>query len=288
MRLAKPQSLSAIGPRHCRLLVSDVLQSHRMSYNVGHMPRKDIAKKPPNKTKAVTAAKERTLAEIFHDLSTKPLPKGLIIALAIALAISAVSIALVELFDVGIKMRQWIESAGPWAPLAYLGLKASTYVIAPLSGTPVKLAGGALFGFWEGAALGLAGDVLGGSLNFWIARLFRDKAITRLAGRKAIKQIDELTEHVGGWRALLAARLLLSSLYDFISYAAGLANLPFKHYFLVSFFAGIPSTLMAAWLGNAAVTNTKFLYILFAVSAVGLIVLLFQHRHNASSKKSPE
>lgn len=248
---------------------------HYISYNEACMAHdKDTNKKPQSNAKA----EERSLAEIFRDLSTKPMPKGLIIALMIALFISAVSILLVELFDIGIKMRQWIEGAGPWAPLVYLGLKAGTYVIAPLSGTPVKLAGGALFGFWEGAALGLVGDVLGGSLNFWIARLFRDKAITRLAGRKAIKQVDELTEHVGGWRALLAARLFLASLYDFISYAAGLANLPFKQYLLVSFFAGIPSTLVAAWLGNAAVTNTKFLYILFAASAIGLIALLFVHR----------
>lgn len=234
--------------------------------------------KPSKQSPTQKKPNERSLAEILRDLSTQPMPKGLIIALAIALGISAVSILLVEMFDLGVKMRQWIESAGPWAPLVYLGLKAGTYVIAPLSGTPVKLAGGALFGFWEGAALGLAGDVLGGSLNFWIARLFRDKAITRLAGRKAIKQIDDLTEHVGGWRALLAARLFLSSLYDFISYAAGLANLPFKQYFLVSLFAGIPSTLMAAWLGNAAVTNTSFLYILFAISSIGLVALLFLQR----------
>lgn len=239
------------------------------------MTDKHVTKTPSTKPKADN---ERTLAQIFRDLTTKPMPKGLIVALIVALAISAVSILLVELFDIGIKMRHWIESAGVWAPLAYVGLKASTYIVAPLSGTPVKLAGGALFGFWEGAALGLTGDILGGSLNFWIARLFRDKAITRLSGSKAIKQIDDLTEHVGGWRALLAARLFLSSLYDFISYAAGLANLPFKHYFLVSFFAGIPSTLVAAWLGNAAVTNTKLLYILFATSAVGLIALLFMHR----------
>lgn len=230
-----------------------------------------------------------SLLEHFQKFSQQPLPKSLVIALAVALIISGLSIALVELFDIGIKMRQWIEGAGVWAPLVYVALKASTYVVAPLSGTPVKLAGGALFGFWEGAALGLTGDLLGGSLNFWVARLLRDKAITRLSGRKAIKQIDDLTEHVGGWRALLAARLFLSSLYDFISYAAGLSKLPFKQFFLVSFFAGIPSTLVAAWLGNTAATNSKLLYLLFAVSAVGLVILfLLQHGHKASSKKSPE
>jgi uncharacterized membrane protein YdjX (TVP38/TMEM64 family) len=217
---------------------------------------------------------EPTLLETLHKVSSKPLPRNVVIALLVALGISALSIALVEIFDGATKMRTWIASAGAWAPLVYVGLKAGTYVIAPLSGTPVKLAGGALFGFWEGAALGLTGDMLGASLNFWIARLFRDRGISKIAGKKAIKQIDDLTEHVGGWRALLAARLFLSSLYDFISYAAGISKLSFKQFFWVSLLAGIPSALSAAWIGNAAVTNTTFLYLSFGVSAVVLVVML--------------
>lgn len=237
-----------------------------------------VDSKTPKTSEARATKTPESLVEHFQKFSSQPLPKGLVIALLIALSISALSIVLFNIFDGGPKMRHWIESAGAWAPLVYIALKASTYVIAPLSGTPVKLAGGALFGFWEGAALGLTGDMIGASLNFWIARLFRDKAITKLSGRKAIKQIDDLTEHVGGWRALLAARIFLASLYDFISYAAGLSKLPFKQFFWVSLFAGIPSTLMAAWLGNAAVTNKSFLYILFSLSAAGLVALLFLQR----------
>lgn len=237
----------------------------------------DEQPKSPSDTKP---HKERPLGEIIRDMTSKPMPRGLVIALLIALAISVLSITLVNLFDGATKMREWIEGAGVWAPLVYVGLKAATYVIAPLSGTPVKLAGGALFGFWDGAALVLAGDMIGASLNFWIARLFRDKGIRRLAGRKAISQIDELTEHVGGWRALLAARLFLSSLYDFISYAAGISKLPFKQFFWVSLLAGIPSTLLAAWLGNAAVTNQPFMYAMFAISGLALLAVLFNSRRS--------
>lgn len=222
--------------------------------------------------------KERPLGEILRDMTSKPMPKGIVIALLVALAISALSLVLMEAFGGAAAMRGWIENAGVWAPLVYVGLKAATYVVAPLSGTPVKLAGGALFGFWDGAALVLVGDMIGASLNFWIARLFRDRGISRLAGKKAIKQIDDVTEHVGGWRALLAGRLFLSSLYDFISYAAGLSNLPFRQFFWVSLLAGIPSTLSAAWLGDAAVTNKPFLYGLFAFSAIMLLAVLYLQR----------
>jgi uncharacterized membrane protein YdjX (TVP38/TMEM64 family) len=241
----------------------------------------DKAKDPQDQAKP----QQKSLAEILHELTAKPPPRSIVIALAIALGISALSLILMQVFDGATKIRDWITSAGVWAPLVFVGLKAATYVIAPLSGTPVKLAGGALFGFWEGAALGLVGDTLGASLNFWIARLFRDKAISRFAGKKSLKQIDELTEHVGGWRALLAARLVLSSLYDFISYAAGLSNLAFRQFFLVTVLAGIPSSLWAAYIGNAAATSQKFLYIMFVVSAVGLVALLYMHKLHPGNKK---
>jgi uncharacterized membrane protein YdjX (TVP38/TMEM64 family) len=228
---------------------------------------------------------EKSFGELLRDLSTRPLPKGIVIALLLALTISFASITIVEMFDGAAKMRAWIENAGAWAPLVYILLKASTYVIAPLSGTPVKLAAGALFGFWEGAALALVGDTLGASLNFWIARLFRDRGISKIAGKKSIKQIDQMTEHVGGWRALLAARLLLSSLYDFISYAAGISNLQFKHFFWVTVLAGVPSTLFAAWLGNSAVTNKSFMYALFTFSAIALVATLLLQYFSAKKQK---
>jgi uncharacterized membrane protein YdjX (TVP38/TMEM64 family) len=228
--------------------------------------------------------KDKSLVELLRALTAKPPPRSVVIALIIALGISALSLVLMQAFDGAAKIRDWITGAGVWAPLVFVGLKAATYVIAPLSGTPVKLAGGALFGFWEGAAYGLIGDTLGASLNFWIARLFRDKAVTRFAGKKSLKQIDDLTEHVGGWKALLAARLVLSSLYDFISYAAGLSTLAFRQFFLVTVLAGIPSSLWAAYIGNAAATSQKFLYIMFLVSALGLIALLFSHKFHGKKE----
>ncbi len=236
------------------------------------------SEEPKKPEKQIIKTKEKPLAEIMRDAVGKPIPKGIAIALLVALGVSALSLVLMEALGGAAKFRGWIEGAGIWAPLVYVGLKAATYVVAPLSGTPVKLAGGALFGFWEGAALALLGDMIGASLNFWIARLFRDRGISKMIGAKAIKQIDDLTEHVGGWRALLAARLLLSSLYDFISYAAGLSSIPYKQFFWVSLLAGIPSTLTAAWLGNAAVTNKPFLYGVFAFSAITLVAVLFLQR----------
>lgn len=209
------------------------------------------------------------------------------LALLGVLLLSAISVFLINWFGGVEVFRNLIDGAGAFAPLVYIALKASTFVFAPLSGTPVKLAGGALFGVWEGSIYVLIGDVLGASLNFWIARFFRVKGVTKLAGKKALKQIDETTQHVGGWKALLIARLLLSSLYDFISYAAGLSNLKFKHFFWVTLLAGIPYTLLTVWLGDALVSNQKLTLILTAIGAVLIVAtLLLTGRGNTPNRQS--
>lgn len=227
---------------------------------------------------------KQSLKHAFQAGAEHASSRNVQLALLAALVIAVVSVILANIFGGVEKFRGLIESAGVFAPLVYIGLKASTYVIAPLSGTPIKLAGGALFGFWEGFIYVMIGDTLGATLNFYIARLFRLKGITKLAGKKALKQIDETTQHVGGWKALLVARLLLSSLYDFISYAAGLSNLKFKHFFWVTVLAGIPSTLVSAWLGDALVTNQKLVFGLMAVSAVLLLVAFYFSRSGEKRK----
>lgn len=192
------------------------------------------------------------------------------IALIAALTISVISYLIMNAVGGVEKLRSLVESAGLFAPLVFIGLKTLTYVIAPLSGTPLKLIGGALFGFWDGLLFIVIGDVLGASLNFWIARLFRVKAIVKLGGKKTLKQIDSTTQHVGGWRALLAARLFLSSLYDYIAYAAGLSNLPFRQFFLVTLFAGIPSSLFAAWMGDSLLSNPVLFFGLVGLGALSI------------------
>jgi uncharacterized membrane protein YdjX (TVP38/TMEM64 family) len=193
--------------------------------------------------------------------------------LLVVLGFTVASLLLVELAGGTEQFRGWIQNAGVWAPVVYILLKASTYVIAPLSGTSVKLASGALFGTWEGMLWSLAGDTLGGSLNYWIARTLGRKGISKFAGKKALTQVDHAAERVGGWKALLGARLLLSAFYDFISYAAGLARISFAQFFAVTTIGGIPISIFFAMVGNATVESSGTSSVLIAIS-VALFVIV--------------
>jgi uncharacterized membrane protein YdjX (TVP38/TMEM64 family) len=91
---------------------------------------------------------------------TAPDWEKLLPAILVVLVISLLSVLAMQAFGGAEKIRVLVAGSGLWAPVVFMALKASTYVIAPLSGTPMKLAGGALFGVWEGLLYTTIGDLL--------------------------------------------------------------------------------------------------------------------------------
>lgn len=235
----------------------------------------------PEKVSSPGAAKRRT----FHV--DKATGHKLISLFAIVCGFTIVMMIITELLGGTEKLHAMVEAAGAWAPLIYILIKMATYIIAPLSGASVELASGALFGVFIGTALSVVGSTLGGSINYWIARTLGRVGVVKFAGKKALAQVDETADRVGGWRALLVARVVLSPIYDFISYAAGLARLPFWQYVVVTFLAGIPVNFLFPLLGHASTTSKGITYTLFTVTAVLFVTFGIIHiRHRKRRKRA--
>ena len=179
------------------------------------------------------------------------------------------------------KLRELIEQAGAWAPIVYVMVKASTYIFAPLSGASIELTAGALFGVWTALLLSTAGNAIGGSINYLVARTLGRKGIEFFAGKKALTQVDHAAERVSNWKALLVARVALSPIYDFVSYAAGLVRVPYWQYILITVFVGLPVTLVFPFIGHAATESNLVIYILIGnmtLFAAGLGLVLWRHK----------
>jgi uncharacterized membrane protein YdjX (TVP38/TMEM64 family) len=171
------------------------------------------------------------------------------------------------------RLRQSIIDAGPLAPLVYIGLRALTYVFAPLTTGPIQVASGALFGVWEGILYSLLGEVLGGSINFWIGRKLGRPVVLRIAGESGLAKAEEYYHLVEDWRGLAVARLVLFAMWDFLSYVIGFTSARFVHYVLVSFFVGAIPTAAAVFLG-AQLSGDNLTLLTIAMIAVCIIVSL--------------
>ena len=169
------------------------------------------------------------------EFSTRSLVIGAIgfLALLTALYLLVQSIG-------GEELAQMVEGAGIWGPVVYIAIKALTFTFAPLSAGPIQFASGILFGVIPGTLYSVLGEVIGGAVNVMIARQLGRRIVKRFVGEAALARIDDFYErHLDDWKSLLAARLLLFSVYDFISYAVGLGHIRLTVYIGVSFIGGL-------------------------------------------------
>lgn len=227
-----------------------------------------------NKPKPAGAAKPQKAAA---ELSTRALVIGGLgfLALLTALYLLVDSIGSEEL-------ALMVQRAGIWGPVLYIAIKALTFTLAPLSAGPIQFASGILFGVIPGTLFSVLGEVIGGSINLLIARLLGRRIVKRFVGEAALARIDEFYErHLDDWKSLLAARLLLFSVYDFISYAVGLGHIRLSVYIAVSFIGGLIPTYIFVAIGSEAAQNQDVL-LFFYIGAAALFVvwLIFRRQIN--------
>jgi len=148
------------------------------------------------------------------------------------------------------RLRDTVAATGPLAPIAYVLLKAATVILTPISGSPLRLTAGALFGFWAGVALSVLGGVLGGSANFWIARRFGRGVVVRLLGPGALARVEPMLDRLASWKALALARVALAPLWDVLSYGVGLTRLRFRTYLAVATVGDLVPTMILVGLGS--------------------------------------
>ena len=167
------------------------------------------------------------------------------------------------------ELRVMIASAGLLGPLVFVGIKALTFTFAPLSAGPIQFASGILFGIIPGTLYSVLGEVIGGTINVLIARLLGRRIVERFVGGTALQRIDNFYErHLNDWKSLLAARLLLFSVYDFISYAVGFGQIRLSIYIAVSFIGGLVPTYIFVKIGSEAAQNQDLLLIFYAGAAI--------------------
>lgn len=130
-------------------------------------------------------------------------------------------------------LREKVETAGVFAPVILVILKATTIVVAPLGGTIIYPIAGALFGFWKGLLLSLLGDAIGSSIAFWISRKFGRSVLHYFTGNGQIPMLEKVVEQLSDRKKFIRARILFAGFMDIFAYAAGLTKINFWFFIVV-------------------------------------------------------
>lgn len=134
--------------------------------------------------------------------------------------------------------REFTKNLGIYGYFVVVGYIVLSHVFAPLTGTPGVVLGVTIYGINTGMWLLYFGGLISATINFYISQRFGRELVKKLTGKDSIKKIDEFAS-VEGKEALIISRLFGFALFDFISYAAGLTNIKFKDYFIITAVASL-------------------------------------------------
>lgn len=164
-----------------------------------------------------------------------------------------------------------LRTAGPFGPILFMALMATSVVISPIPSLPLDLAAGAAFGVTLGTTYAVIGAEIGAIASFLIGRTLGQEVLTRILHTDVAFCERCSDRHLAIF--VLLARLVPLFSFDVISYGAGLTNMSLRTFALVTFVGMIPSTFALTYAGSQVVSG-PWLMILSGLAMVGVMLLL--------------
>ncbi len=180
---------------------------------------------------------------------------------------------------------EWLQGAGPLAPLLLIASMAGAVVIPPIPSLPLDLAAGATFGPLWGTVYAVIGAEIGAIGCFLLARALGRETLSKILKADAVF-CQMCTDHqlMG---LMFFARLIPVFSFDVVSYGAGLTNLSLKTFALSTLLGMIPPTFAFTYLGSSVI-SAQWPLIAAGVAMVALFLitpkLLATHRTSAVAR----
>ena len=147
------------------------------------------------------------------------------VSVVVALAIVVLHLAHTHALE---PLRAQVEGMGLWAPLGIVALRGISILLPALPSTAYSLLAGALLGFETGLITIFITDVVFCQIAFAVAKCYGQKPVQALVGEKASKRIASFNQAQIEGNPFLLTGLLMTGLFDFVSYAAGLGGTKWK------------------------------------------------------------
>ena len=170
-----------------------------------------------------------------------------------------------------------LREFGWWTPLVSVLLMVLQSVLAPLPGSLIAAANGAIYGVWWGMLLSWVGGMAGGLVTYALGRWLDTVIAHRWKATPLRQRLTEVGVSRGFWIVLIARMTPIISL-DFIGYLAGIARMPLISYTLANAIGIIPGMLAYTAIGSELMQG-RLLSWYTALALIALVALFFIGRH---------
>ena len=184
--------------------------------------------------------------------------------------------------------RDWVDSHGIVSRLAFIGMVVFQAIVAVIPGEPLEIGAGYAFGAVEGTFLCVVGTTVGGVIVFALARTLGMRIVSLFFSEEKIRSVSFLQNTRRLNTVAFLVFLLPGTPKDLLSYCAGLTQIRWPFWLLLTSLARLPSIVTSTVGGNAlGVQRYAFAVGVFAVTLVlsGIGLYLYNRiakKHDAS------
>lgn len=185
-----------------------------------------------------------------NKLTFKALLKFFILVVLIALfAFLAYEFGIIELFLNEERLKNFIQSLGPFGFVGFVLLQAFQVVAAPIPGELTGLLGGYLYGTLLGIVLSTIGLTLGSVIAFILGRIFGKPFVEKVVDPTVLNKFDYLLYHKGFFLVFFLF-LLPGFPKDYLSYFLGLSRLSLLEFTVIAGVGRLLGTILLSLSGD--------------------------------------
>jgi len=155
--------------------------------------------------------------------------------------------------------------------VAYVLLKITATVFAPVTALPFIVVAVGLWGFWVAVFLTVLGWTVGGVIAFCLAREFGVLIIKKFISLEDVYKFEERVNVGNGFWSVVFLRMVVP--VDVLSYGLGLfSKIDFWKYTLATFIGVVPFAVVFAYLGEVPYIYLIMLGLCFLIGVLGLLI----------------
>ena len=202
----------------------------------------------------------------------------LILVVGIPLYIFLFHIEVFTVFRSVETIQNFFEAHKSESVLIYLGGQILQVVIAAIPGQAFQLAAGYFFGFFQGLLWSVVGVILGTIVTFFLARILGRDAMYLIFGEKKLQSFIDKLNSKRAYLLVFIIYLIPGIPKDLFNYAAGVSEINFKAFLILSSLGRIPGMMGSLIIGLMVRNGDYTALIIIGIAAAVIVVVAFIFR----------
>lgn len=180
-------------------------------------------------------------------------------------------------------VQDYINKFGNMGALIFVGFQIFQVVVSVVPGEIFQVAAGFLFGHFKGFLLAMLGCLIGEVICFWVSRFLGKDFIRMFVGEEKLRIYRDRLNSKRAYTICFLLYLMPGIPKDLICYIAGISEIDFARFIIITMAARIPGILGSIMMGSLIQNDQYYIALAIFAAACAIAVLGYIFRDKISA-----